>query len=151
VGIVLDHTQASTQYGPEVAGLWKGMGLFESVTYPYRDGDSVDGVLKLSIDGGWRGKGAASGVLIGLTLGLASTATGPSMTGVHDAVATLSKGGREVARYSTHVESTITWGLQANTTEVGNKADDLQRRKLAVEIAQKLETDRVQITKIFTK
>jgi len=151
VGIVLDNTQASAYYGPGVVNLWKEMRVFESVTYPYREGDPVDGVLRLMINGGWKGEGAGAGFLIGLTLGLASAAVGPSMTGVHDAAATLTRNAVEVARYSVHVESTVTWGLGANTTEVSSKAEDLQRRKLAVELAQKLEADRSVLVKAFVK
>jgi len=151
VGVVLDNTQASAYYGPGIVSLWKEMRVFESVTYPYREGDPVDGVLRLTINGGWRGEGAGAGFLIGLTLGLASPAVGPSMTGVHEAAAILSRSAAEVARYSVRVESTVTWGLGANTTEVSSKAEDLQRRRLAVELAQKLEADRAALAKAFAK
>ena len=149
VGIILGNTQPSSVYGPGIANLLKEMRVFESVTYPSREDDPVDGTLKLTITGGWRGAGAGAGFIIGLTLGLASPAVGPSMTGIHDAEVVLSKGTTDVARYSIHVESTVTWGMAANTTEVTNKAEDLQRRKLAVEIARKLDAERALIIKAF--
>lgn len=151
VGVVLDNTQGSAYFGPGIVNLWKEMRVFEAVTYPYREGDPVDGVLRLTINGGWKGHGAGAGVLIGLTLGLASSAVGPNMVGVHDAAASLSKDAREVARYTVRVESTVTWGMGANTTDVSNKADDLQRRKLAIELAQKLEADRSTLVKAFSR
>jgi hypothetical protein len=127
------------------------MKLFESIIYPYRKGDILDGVMKLSIKGGWKGSGRGAGVLIGLTLGLASAGVGPSMTGVHYATAVLSKGATETGKYTVHVESNVTWGMAANTTEVSNKSDDLQRRKIAVEMAKKFEADRTLIIKAFGK
>jgi hypothetical protein len=151
VGIILDSSQASAYYGPPVINLWKEMRVFESITYPYREGDPVDGILRLTINGGWRGQGAGAGFLIGLTLGLASPAVGPSMTGIHDATATVSRSAVEVARYSVRIESTVTWGMAANTSEVSSKADDLQRRKLAVELAQRLDADRTALVKAFPR
>lgn len=151
LGVVLADTQPTGIYGPGIIGLWKEMGLFEAISYPYREGDQVDGVLTLTIDGGWKGQGAGAGFVIGLTFGLASAAVGPSMTGTHDAVAALKKGTSEIARYSARVESTVEWGMGANTSEVAKKADDLQRRKLAVEIARTLEADRVRLAQLFGK
>jgi len=55
------------------------------------------------------------------------------------------------SRYSVHVESTVTWGMAANTSEVSSKADDLQRRKLAVELAKKLDSDRTTLVKAFPR
>lgn len=86
VGIVLGDTQASAFYGPGVVGLWKDMRVFETVTYPYQEGNAVDGVLRLTINGDWKGSGAGAGFVVGLTLGLASPVVGPSTTGVHDAL-----------------------------------------------------------------
>lgn len=142
VGVILGDSQSSTYYGPGVLNEWKQMGLFESLIYPYRDGDQVDAVMKLSIDGGWKGQGAGAGFIIGLTLGLASAAVGPGMTGTHDALAVLSKPPTEVGRYSTQVSSTVEWGMGANTGEVSKKAEELQRKRIAFELANKVRADR---------
>jgi hypothetical protein len=151
VGVVLDNMPASANYGPGVVDLWKEMQLFKAITYPYREGDPVDGVLRLTINGGWTEPDASAGFLVGLTLGWASPFIGPSMTGVHDTSATLSRDVQEVARYTVRVESFVMWGVGANSTDVGNKASDLQRRKIAVELAQKIEGDRSILVKAFAK
>jgi hypothetical protein len=142
VGVVLGDSQPSMYYGPGVLNEWKAMKLFESLIFPYRDGDQVDAVMKLSVDGGWKGQGAGAGFVIGLTLGLAGTAIGPSMTGTHDALAVLSKSADEAGRYSAHVSSTVEWGMTANTGEVSKKADELQRKRIAFELANKIRADR---------
>jgi len=151
VGIVLGDTPPSQVYGPGVVKHLKEMGIFKSVIYPYREGDPIDGILKITITGGWKGSGAGVGFLIGLSLYTLSPVIGPSMTGTHDANVTLSKGISEVVQYVIHVETSVSWGLRANQTEVANKADDLQQRKLAVEIASRIDNDRPRILKKFGK
>lgn len=151
VGIVLGDTPPSQTYGPAVVKHLKEMGVFKSVIYPYREGDSVDGVLKITITGGLKGSGAGAGLLIGLSLFTLSPVIGPSVTATHDANVTLSKGISEVAKYSIHVETSVSWGLGANTAEVANKAEALHNRKLAVEIANSINSDRPRILREFGK
>jgi hypothetical protein len=83
MGLVLADNQPSAYLGPALINEWKEMRLFEGIVYPYRDGDPVDAVMNLSISGGWKGSGGGKGFLIGLTLGLAGTMIGPSMTDRH--------------------------------------------------------------------
>ncbi|CAN5680275.1 hypothetical protein BH18PSE1_BH18PSE1_08100 [soil metagenome] len=149
VGVILGDTGASALYGPAIVSAWKEMKLFESLTYPYRSGDPVDAVLSLTVTGGWTGSGFGAGFLVGVTLGLAGPAVGPSMTGKHEASAVLSKDEGAVIKYVANVETSVAWGVLADASEVGAKADVLHQRKLAVELARKLEADRAQITKVF--
>lgn len=146
IGVILVDNPPSAVYGPGVINEWKELRLFEQIIYPYREGDRVDAVLNLAINGGWVGKGAAAGFVTGLTLGLAGTAIGPSMTGTHDAVAVLAQAGREIGRYSANVVTTVEWGMQANVGEVSNKADALQRKRLAHELATRIRSDRQALT-----
>jgi cell division septum initiation protein DivIVA len=121
------------------------MRLFDSLVFPYREDESVDAVITLSINGGWRresASAAAAGFVTGLTFGLAGTAMGPKMTGTHDAQAVLSKAASEAGRYSVQVTSTVEWGIAANTSEVSQKAEDLQRKRIAYELAKKIRADR---------
>ena len=148
---MLGDTSASQVYGPPVVNRLKEMRVFDSVTYPYREGDPVDGILKMSITGGWKGRGFGAGFCIGLSLFTLSPVIGPSMTGIHDANVTLFKDLMEVAQYSIHVKTSVSWGLAANTGEVANKSDDLQQCKLAVEIARRINDDRLRISKEFGK
>lgn len=151
VGIILADNQATTYYGPAVLKEWNEMGLFESVVYPYREGDPVDAVMRMTITGGWKGSGAGAGFVTGLTLGLAGTAVGPSMTGTHDVLAVVNKSSSEVGRYTVQVTSTVEWGMAANTGEVSKKADELQRKRMAFELAKKIRADRQSLLSITGK
>ena len=141
VGVIMADNQTSMFYGPAVIKEWNEMRLFDSLVYPYRDGDPVDAVMRVTITGGWKGSGAGAGFIIGLTLGLAGTAVGPSMTGTHDALAIINKSSDEMGRYSIQVTSTVEWGMAANTGEVSNKANELQRKRIAFEPAKKIRAD----------
>ena len=141
VGVVFADNRATSNYGPLVVKEWNNMKLFDSITYPYREGDKVDAVVKMDISGGWKGSGAGAGVVIGLTFGLASTVIGPSMTGTHNARASIQKSSNEIADYSVKVESTVEWGLGSNAGEVSTKAEALQTKRIAFELANKIRED----------
>lgn len=151
VGVILADTPASAYYGPEVIKEWKEMRLFDSLIYPYREGDPVDAVMRMTITGGWKGSGFAAGFVTGLTLGLAGSVVGPSMTGTHDALAVINKSSDEAGRYSAQVTSTVEWGMAANTGEVSNKANELQRKRIAFELAKKIREDRQILLSKFGK
>lgn len=142
VGVMLADNKESAYYGPTVIKEWNKMRLFSSLTYPYRDGDPVDAVMMLTISGGWKGSGGAAGFITGLTLGLAGTVVGPSMTGSHDALATLSRLSNQIGWYSVQVTTSVEWGMAASTSEVANKADDLQGKRIASELAKLIREDR---------
>lgn len=141
VGVMVADTAPSQALGTQLIQEWKRMPLFDSITYPYRDGDQVDGVMTLSVNGGWKGSGAGAGVLIGLTLGLAGTVLGPSMTGTHTAEAIMTMNGKEVGRYTGEAQNTVEWGITADGNEVAKKAEELQRRTLANDLAKKIRAD----------
>jgi len=52
VGIILDDSPISSSYGLVVVKEWEEMKLFDSLVYPYQEGDLVDVVLRLSITSG---------------------------------------------------------------------------------------------------
>lgn len=141
-GIILADNQATTYYGPALTKECAEMRLFESIVYPYREGDKVDVVMRMTITGGWKGSGFGAGFVTGLTLGLAGTVVGPSMTGTHDILAVVNKSSREAGRYTVQVTSKVEWGLTANTGEVAKKADQLQTKKMAFELAKTIRADR---------
>jgi len=145
VGVQLASNQPSAYLGPGIINNWKEMRLFEGIVYPYRADDSVDAVMDLSINGGWKGSGAGKGFIVGLTLGLAGTVMGPSMTGTHDAQCVLNIRGNEAGRYAVQVSTEVEWGVFADTGEVSNKAEELQRRTLAIELAKKIRAERQQL------
>ena len=151
VGIILADNQTTAFYGPAVTKEWNEMRLFESVIYPYRKSDLVDAVLKMTIIGGWKDSGVGAAFMTVLTLGLTGIVVGPSMTGTHDATAVVNKSSNEVGRYTVQVVSTVEWGMVANTGEIYNKAAELQRKKIAFELAKKIRADRLSLLSIIGK
>jgi hypothetical protein len=63
------------------------------------------------------------------------------MTGTHDALAIIDKSTKELGRYSVHVTSTVEWGMGANSNDVAAKADTLQIKRLAFELAKRIRED----------
>jgi hypothetical protein len=151
VGVELSGTPSSQEYGPRVISLLEEMRLFKSMVYPYREGDAVDGMMFLSIDGSWkvrRGRTFWSGFLIGLSLFTLSPFLGASMVGTHEAELTLSDGPINVGHATSRAVTPIKWGLLADTDEIAARGNDLQVRTIAVGLARAIEADR---TKILTQ
>jgi len=88
--------------------------LFDSLVYPYQEGDPVDAVLRLTISGGNEGESALSrfGVetLSLVTIGLSGPLVGRSATFKHNVLAVLNQSSDEIGRYSVEVSSTVGWG-----------------------------------------
>jgi len=147
-GVVLGDNPESHTYGPGVVKHLKEMRVFEAVHYPYRKGDPVDAILKVTITGGWKQSTAgnfAKGLAIGVTLFILSPVIGPSMYGFHDVHATLYSGLVEYFSSTIHIKTGVSFGLAANTNEVAVKADELQMRKIAVEVANRVNQARSSI------
>ncbi len=130
VGIEVSTSPVTNVYAPRVIEIWDQQKLFKKMIYPYREGDPVDGVIRVEIDGLWTGN-ASAGFLIGLTLGLASPFVGPSMDGNHRLQLTVEKKGDVLRSFSGTVATHVSWGLAANSSEVGRKTDDLLAARLA--------------------
>lgn len=145
LAVQLSPSTTSAYYGPRVVELLSEMSVVEELIYPYRPEDDVDALLGIAIDGTWRGSGAAAGFAIGFTFGLLGPFIGPSMTGRHDVRTTLRDDASQLASHSSRVVSKVSWGISGDTDEVSARADDLQARKLAVEIAQWLRANRGKI------
>jgi len=142
VGVIFADNPTTAFYGPVVVKEWEKMKLFNSILSPYREGDPVDVVVNMDIQGGWIGSGVGAGLIVGLTFGLASPAVGPSMTGTHDAQAIIRDSSSEIGSYSVKVETTVEWGMGADTNEVSNKADALQTKRIAFELSRKIIDDK---------
>jgi hypothetical protein len=145
VGVVLAEDPASQHYGPQLVPIWKEVRLFDTIFYPYREGDPVDGTMDVMVSGGWTGSAVGAGVLTGLTFGLAGAAVGPSMTGKHDVVVVFRKRGAEVFRLSAGAQSDVEFGMLADANEVAAKTETLHQRRLALAVAQRVEDDRAAI------
>lgn len=51
VGIILDVSPAYSTSGLDVIKEWEEMRLFDSLVYPYKEGDPVDAVMRLTTTG----------------------------------------------------------------------------------------------------
>ena len=140
IGVILGDGPTSTSYGPAVVQELNRMRLFESLVYPHRDNSSVDTTMRLNISGDWDHASESSGF-----------STGSSMTGNHTASAFLDKPPNEAMQYSVKVTSTIEWGLASDTNEIFNKADELQKKRLAFELAREIRADRQYLLARFEK
>lgn len=133
-GIIVSSNPASMTYGPKIVDQLKRWGAFDSLEYPYREGDEVDAVLNLTVEGGWHaqtGANLARGFLIGLTFFALSPVLGVEMIGNHSLAASVSEDGVEQFICGFDKRARIEWGLGANTNEVALKADRLQVGQLA--------------------
>jgi len=136
VGILAPPDSASGFYVPGVVAELKTMGLFDGITFPYREGDPVDAVATLSVDGEWKPSGIGPNVAVWLTLGLASPFIGPSVTGTHAIKAAMISGTEDVGFYSTKVSTTAEWGVMADSNEASAKTNELQIKRLADSLAK---------------
>jgi hypothetical protein len=143
IGIQLADDPATGSYGPVIINHLKDWRFFESVTFPYRQGDPVDAVLVMKIQGRWTGdpSNAGKGLLIGLSLYTLSPVIGPGMTGRHDLNASIRKELKEIATYNIHEETHVEWGLGAETGPIEAKSDEVHTKKLAFSLAEAIRKD----------
>lgn len=143
IGAQLSDDPASLTYGPSVIAVLKKWQVFDSITFPYREGDDVDAVLLMSIRGEWRVNKSTyiNGFVVGLSLFTLSPFLGPSMTGEHTADALLRNEAGATANYRAYEKTPITWGLGADAGDVGRKADSLQISRLAYDLAEQIRLD----------
>lgn len=154
LGIQSADNPVSNTYVPSVVAKLKAWQVFDSVTFPYREGDVVDAVLLVNISGVWQsnqGSNYGKGFLIGLTLGAASAAVGSGMKGQHDVTASLQRNETELAKYSFHQETPVKWGLGADSNEVAKKADQLLIAEFANQLAECIKKDWPRISSQLTK
>lgn len=152
VGVMLAN-QSADQYDSPVLDEWKKMQLFDSFVYPYKDGDPVDVVIRLTTSGSWdtslTAGDLAGNVLVGATLGLLGSAI-PSETwrGTHEAIAIINKTDNdEIGRYTVNVTSTVENARhfifgEGPYKEHAANANQIQAKRLAYELATKIRADR---------
>jgi hypothetical protein len=146
VGVELAESPDEQIYGSQVVNLLKEMKVFQYVIWPYNEATPVDAVLRLSITGSWEeGSTVTSAILVGLTLGLLGPFVGPKIKGNHDVTASVVESDNDVVAYSFHVETEVSRGLATNKDVVLFQADGVQIRKIATELAERLNEDREEI------
>ncbi len=128
----------------------EAIGEFEEIVYPYRLGDDIDCMLEFDAGGTAEGHAVGAGIASGMTLGLAGTVAGPSVTMKYDLEFHVTNGEEQAARNRIHVESEAEFGAFADLTEVAMKHAALQNRKIAIAVAESLNSDRSAIEKICT-
>jgi len=141
VGIVASPNATSKLYVPGVVVELKAMRLFNSIIYPYHEGDVVDTVATIGVEGEWMPSGAGPSLTVALTLGLASPFVGPSVTGTHIIKATMISGQQDVGYYSSKITTTAEWGVMADAKEASEKTNRLQTQRLAETLATSIRED----------
>ncbi len=163
-GIILDDSTAYSASGLDVFIEWEEMRLFDSLVYPYKEGDPVDAVIRITTAGKMEEEGMLSRDLVDMltlfTLGLSRPIVGRSATFTHDALAVIRQSSDEIGRYSVEVSSTVRWeagtgamGLNRHPLftpsfedqrRVNSRASgyELQGKRLAFELAKKIRADR---------
>lgn len=156
VGISIDEPPFAAQwwgkskirqdYGPEIVDYLKRMKVFKNIVFPYGNDDTVDASLFLSIKGYWKSdnKGRAiSSFLIG-------TSNYNDFEGAHEVKVILKVANEEVANYPI---SANTKGQYAgsDTDMISKELNDLQIKKIAVDIANRFNGDRAQIEDSLSK
>jgi hypothetical protein len=151
VGVELSSDPVSKNYGPPVIQRLKDWHVFNDMIFPYRKGDSVDAVLRITVNGEWKeGSNFLRGFIVGLSLYTLSPVVGPSITGTHDINLILFQKERELAKYQAHAETLVERGVLADTGEVFRKADFVQTSTLANGLAKKMRDDWNRISKFFS-
>jgi len=164
VGIILDDSTPYSASGLDVFIEWEEMRLFDSLVYPYKEGDPVDAVIRITTAGeeveeeGWLSRELVD-TLTTFTFGLSRPIVGRSATFTHNALAIIHQSSDEIGRYSVEVSSTVRWeaggsmrGPHILFTPSGSehvrKGDslaagyELQGKRLAFELAKKIRADR---------
>lgn len=159
VGILLADPSVGS-FELAVLDEWKKMQLFISMVYPYKDGDPVDAVVRLTVRGGWDQSVTANdfvnSALVGASFGLlASVLPNQIWTGTHEAIAIVNKiGNDEIGRYTVQatskVENAAYW-TSGNPEKNAENAGKVQVTTIANELATKIRTDRQGLVQRFKK
>jgi len=145
VGINGGTDTGSRTFVPGVVRELRAMRLFDAIDFPYHEGDTVDAVATVSVDGDWQPSGAGPIVAVGVSLGLASPFVGPSVTGTHIIKAALISGTEDVGFYSAKVTTKGEWGVMADANEASQRTHALQIKRLADALASAIREDRSQL------
>jgi hypothetical protein len=148
IGIRLESNPGSNAYGPLVIKYLDEFKIFNSIIYPYKEGEIVDGILDLKINGHWVKKGAGNLVVLCPVL---SPFAGPSMIAKHETEAKLNNNLTKVATYVFQTETKIKHGVMADKKLVVLRGDSLQTYKIAYQIVGKLLMDQDKVMKEFNK
>ena len=151
VGVMPAADVSMQLYGPKIVETWKQDKLFNQVTlltresFLYRDPTNLDYIIELGIQGAWHVNkiNILEALLIDLTLGLAGAGIGNELSGtaILNAVVVDTKTGNEVASYSIESQTKVDYGIMADPNEVAVTYDNLQSRKLAILLAERIRAD----------
>ena len=133
-------------YGPEIVDYLKRMKVFKNIIFPYGKDDTIDAILFLSIKGQWKydNKGRAIGSF------LIGTPNYNDFEGTHDVKVILKVANEEVANYPMTVNTKGQYS-GSDTDMITKELNDLQIKKIAVDIANRFNGDRAQIIDRLSK
>ncbi|MDD5427621.1 MAG: hypothetical protein PHI58_00065 [Candidatus Omnitrophica bacterium] len=139
VGIVLGDSPESFNYGPNIVRDLKEMKVFKDVVFPYSKVESVNGILKIDVKGKWDWDWLAKN----------DKGFCPSRVGKHQVNIYLMKDSKNIVQYSLPLTTSLDAGIYPDATDIVYKADSLQQRKVAIEIAKHLDEDYSLISEAF--
>jgi hypothetical protein len=140
-------------YIPKIVETWKQDRLFNQVTvlthdsFLYRNPKDLDYIIEVSGTGTWvvNKINILEGLFIDLTLGFAGMpgGIGNELSGVTilNVVVVDTKSGNEFASYSIEARTVVEYGIAADINVVTATADNIQSRKLAILLAERLRVD----------
>lgn len=148
ISIRLENNQVTNNYGPLIVKYLDEFKVFNSIIYPYKEGENIDGILDININGRWRKN--VVGYLVVLSPGL-SPFLGLNIVGKHETKADLNKKLTKIVSYTFETETKIKYGVMADKKLVILKGDSLQAYKIAYQIAGKLLMDNEKVMNEFKK
>jgi len=139
--------------GWDVINEWEEMRLFDSLVYPYQEDDPIDAVMHLTTACKAEEEGGLSRFGVDMlnlaTIGLTGIVAGRSATFTHEALAVINQFSNEIGQYSVQVATTIQLGKNPlkdahgrNYVEGYDAGYELQRKRIAFELAKKIRADR---------
>ncbi len=156
VGVSIDEAAFAAQwwgeskirqdYGTSVVDSLRKMKVFKKIIFPYGKDDTVDATLSLSIKGQWKAdnKGRA------LAAFLIGTPDYNDFEGIHEIKAVLKTANEEIADYPISVNTQGQYS-GSDSDMIAKELNDLQIKKIAVDIANRFNNDRLQIIERLNK
>lgn len=140
------ESKIQRDYGPEIVDYLKRMKVFKKIIYPYGKNDTADAALFLSLRGLWKAdnKGRAIGSF------LIGTPNYNDFEGTHDVKVILKLANEEVANYRMAINTKGQYS-GTDTDMIAKELNDMQIKKIAVDVANRINDDRAQIIERLSK
>jgi hypothetical protein len=142
IGLKIDSKTENDNFKNLIATYLDDFKTFNSISYPYRTSDQVDGILEVQVNGKWS-KNIIGGIFAPFIFW--GVFVGPSRNGKHVTDGSFILNQKRSISFSYTTNTKIKYGLIANKDIVKLKGDSLQACKIAYQIAGRILLDREQI------